>query len=241
MKRLKNDRKGQFVIIAVLMIAVMIISIGALMHRAVTYYKHEPWEEYLTVIGNIELNSRRLVELSLSNYTQSFDQAVLKSSLEKWQNDLIHIYLGRGVQMSQTVSQGLYNVYGASTNYTQGLNCTWMQKSAYSTANASFSVNMTSIGLTGYRFISSAFLNLTTINVTTNTITVFVAAEDNQPVTGLSISNFQVEGYSITDVKKSQDQTYRVVYEIKCGSTISGPVNVTVWDARGIKVTSRYA
>ncbi len=58
-------------IIAVLFIAMMIISIGVLMHRAGTYYKHEPWEEYLMLIGNIELNCRRLVELSLANYTNS--------------------------------------------------------------------------------------------------------------------------------------------------------------------------
>jgi hypothetical protein len=64
-----RERRGQFVIIAVLMIAIMIMSISALMHRAVTYYRHEPWEEYLALIGNIELNSHRLVELSLANYT----------------------------------------------------------------------------------------------------------------------------------------------------------------------------
>jgi len=61
MRKLIKNKKGQFIIIAFLMIAMMIISIGALMHRAVTYYKHEPWQEYLTLIGSIELNSRRLV------------------------------------------------------------------------------------------------------------------------------------------------------------------------------------
>ena len=38
MKVAQNNR-GQFVIIAVLMAAIMIVSIGAIMHNAATYYK----------------------------------------------------------------------------------------------------------------------------------------------------------------------------------------------------------
>ena len=69
MRRLIVQKRGQFVIIAVLMIALMIISIAPLLHRTVTYYKHEPWEEYLALIGSIELNSERLVTLSPVSYT----------------------------------------------------------------------------------------------------------------------------------------------------------------------------
>ena len=71
MRKLIRNKKGQFVIIAFLLMAIMIISMGAIIHRAGTYYKHEPWEEYLTLISDIEVNSRRLVELSLVNYTNS--------------------------------------------------------------------------------------------------------------------------------------------------------------------------
>ena len=91
--KLSREKKGQFVIIAVMFTAIMIVSIGALMHSAITYYKHEPWEEYSALIGDVEINSRRVVELCLANYTNSIqDESILNVTLHKWEKDLTEIY-----------------------------------------------------------------------------------------------------------------------------------------------------
>ena len=94
MKVAKTNR-GQFVIIAVMLAAIMIVSIGAVMHNAATYYKNEPWEEYTTLVSNIELNSQRLLELSLNpdDFVNNFN---------KWQSDLASLYPGAGIKLSYT-------------------------------------------------------------------------------------------------------------------------------------------
>jgi len=244
-KKMFRDRRGQFVIIAVLMIAVMIISIGALMHRAVTYYRHEPWEEYLALIGNIELNSKRLVELSLANYSHTLNQSILKINLERWKTDIQNIYVGRGVALNYELANRSYNVDGIIINYFLGLNYSWLKPKSFTAANATFTLNITSIGLTGYKFTALAFLNLTILNVKANNINVTVKVEDKIPVAGLGKENFQVKfgntTISIVSVKSRYDSKEALIYIIECAQDISStPVTVEVSDLRGIKVIAQY-
>lgn len=235
MKKLIKHKKGQFIIIAVLMIAIMIVSIGALMHGAVTYYKHEPWEEYLTLISNIELNSRRLVELSLANYTHTQDNNTLRANLQKWQNDLTRIYPGYGIALNYTLASD------TNYNYSLGLACDWNKTASFSAAKTTFKLNITSIGLTGYKFTAVAFLNLTILNVNTitNEITVTVKGEDKTPITNLEKDNFQVKGLNITSVTSHYDQNHILVYIIECDENIPTTVTVKAWDQRGIQVTAK--
>jgi hypothetical protein len=137
MKVAKANR-GQFVIIAVLMIAIMIVSIGAVMHNAVTYYKSEPWEEYTTLVGNIELNSQRLLELSLDNYVQTGDVSIFQTNFDKWRTDLLSLYPGAGINLRYTMQDA--SIFSGSAH-----------------AKATFTLNITSIGLTGYKFTAEAF------------------------------------------------------------------------------------
>jgi len=67
-----------------------------------------------------------------------------------------------------------------------------------------------------------------------------VKGDGGIPVTGLGKDNFQVVGLTISKVTSSYDQTYLVVYKIKCSGTLTLPVTVKVWDTRGIQVTARY-
>jgi len=239
-----RNRRGQFVIIAVLMIAVMIISIGALMHRAVTYYRHEPWEEYLALIGNIELNSKRLVELSLANYSYTLNRNILKTNLEKWKANMVNIYIGLGVTLNYELANRSYNVDGTGINYFSGLNYSWLKPKSFTAANATFTLNITSIGLTGYKFTALAFLNLTILNVTANNINVTVKVEDKIPVTGLGKENFKVQfgntAIPIVSVKSRYDSKEALIYIIECAQNISTPIIVEVSDLRGIKVVAQY-
>ncbi len=252
MRKLISNKRGQFVIIAVLMIAVMIISIGVLMHRAVTYYRHEPWEEYLALIGNIELNSKCLVELSLANYSLSLAKNgnctpdTLKINLEKWRVDVSKIYPGRGVSINYELANRSYNVYGVDIKYLFGLNCSWYKPKSFSVANATFALNMTSIGLFGYKFGHVAFLNLTIISVRGSRINVTVKAENKTPISGLRKENFQVSQVSsnttlqIVSVKSFYDDREMLVYVIECSQSVSVPINVKVCDFRGIQVIAKY-
>jgi len=215
----KRKSRGQFIIIAVLLTAIMIVSIGALMHTAVTYYKHEPWEEYATLIGDIEVNSARIVELSLASYTSpGGSQNILSDNLERWQNNLTIIYPSSGIFLR------------ASNNQTY-------KGSFSSTASADFSLKITSIGLTGYKFSVSTALNveITKSDPTLKEITVVVTDESGQPIPNLKTSNFQINGTTPLAVRPFYDPLKILVYTIQYQGTL--PATLDVMDPRGIHAT----
>jgi hypothetical protein len=153
----KRERRGQFIIIAVLLAAIMIVSIGALLHTAVTYYKHEPWEEYSTLIGDIEVNTRRILELSLANYTNSVageeDANILETNIEKWQNNLTKVYPNSGIVLTCLSTPQMQ---------TQS----WNPRAA-----ADFRLDIMGIGLSGYEFSLASSLSLSAIEASNSTTT----------------------------------------------------------------------
>ncbi len=235
MKSFARNKKGQFVIIAVLLVALMIISVGALLHGAVTYYKHEPWEEYSTLIGDIELNSRRLLELSLVNYTQTDNVNVLNYSLGQWRLDLMRMYRSSGITLNFTLENGPTTVYGESLDFAQGLAKRWNQSVSVSSARANFTLSIGSIGLEGYKFTAEAFLKLRVIDYTANEVNVAVHAENNMPVSDLKAENFKVNGAPVANITSSYDPTYTLKYTIPYAG--ASPPMVDVWDNRAIHIT----
>jgi hypothetical protein len=214
-----RKKRGQFVIIAVLLTAIMIISIGALMHSAVTYYKHEPWEEYSTLIGDIEVNSRRLLELSLASYTNTapLDDTILSGNLEKWQNNLTEIYPSSGIVLESQLSAASS---GSNPRVT-----------------ADFTLDINAIGLKGYTFSATISLNIAirsmySSSLTEHEITTIIKSESGNPVSGLKSGNFRLNNQTVTGVVPVFDSNDVLVYKIPYNGTL--PVTVDVWDQRGI-------
>ncbi|NHJ84170.1 MAG: hypothetical protein FK734_01825 [Asgard group archaeon] len=232
--RFLKQKNGQFIIIAVLFISTMIISIGAILYSTVTYYKYEPWEEYNTVIDGIQLNTLHLVELSLSDYSDGFNSSILKANLDEWKKDLSQIYPSYGISLD-------YNLLGDT-----GLDYIELDNSSSITANVTFSLNITSLGLTGYEFITAPSLNLSVIDVPSiieESLNVTVTTQDGVPVFGLTEANFNImEGaVSITDFADFYNETYTIIYSMKCDTVLplpspSTPIIVDVIDQRGIRV-----
>jgi hypothetical protein len=226
--KLIREKRGQFVIIAVMLAAIMIISIGALMHGAITYYKHEPWEEYSALIGDVEINSRRVVEFSLASYTNSLqDESILDVNLQKWKNNLAEIYPSSGISLTPDLSGG-----GIES-------LVWNMSTSTSKASAKFTLDIESIGLKGYNFsivssLSLTIRSITNINSTTNEMIALVESETGIPVTDLNKESFSIENATILFVSPAYSTSdtfeYRIVYD--------GPLlpHVEVWDQRGIRV-----
>jgi len=223
------------------MIALMIISIGAIMYSAGTYYRYEQWEEYITLVEHVKLSTIRLVEISLANYTKSENNYILKDNLDQWQNDLRKAYPGYGVILTYDLTNATHQVHGTNINYSQGLAFHWNENASYSAANATFALNITSVGLEGYKFMATAFLNLTILNVDppNDVITVAVTGEDGMPITNLRKDNFQVDELNVTTVTSHYHEDYILVYKIQCENLQSSSATVTVWDQRGIKVIAK--
>ncbi|MEJ2242409.1 MAG: hypothetical protein P8Y18_09750, partial [Candidatus Bathyarchaeota archaeon] len=195
-----------------------------------TYYKYEPWEEYLTLISNIELSSNRIVQISLSNYTNTNPQnsSILKNNLNQWQKDLTTIYPGYGITLS--------NFLEGDT----GLETSWNANVSFSEAKVNFTMNIESLGLTEYNFMTTELLKMTIFSPNeypTNSINVTVSREDDIPVFNLKKENFQIlSGSTIANVTSRYDESYSLIYTIFCDEPINSSITLSVCDQRGIKV-----
>jgi hypothetical protein len=247
--KIVKHKKGQFIIFATLIIAVMIISIGTIMYSTVTYFKHERWQEYLMVIDNIELGSRRVVELSLANYTilNGTNNQILVNNLNNWRTNLTKAYPGFGVALTYSAANGSYYAYDLNIDYSSGLACLWNNETSFSAANATFNLNITSVGLVGYKFLTSTLLKVRIFNATwsSNDLVIYLAVyeEGPTPVTNLDKTKFSIKDANnntipISSSSRVYDVSYGPIYRIYCTNVNTNPLSaqVTVIDARNIKV-----
>jgi hypothetical protein len=252
--KIVKHKKGQFIIFATLIIAVMIISIGTIMYSTVTYFKHERWQEYLMVIDNIELGSRRVVELSLANYTilNGTNNQILVNNLNNWRTNLTKAYPAFGVALTYSAANGSHYAYGVNASYSFGLARLWYNETSFSAANAAFTLNLTSAGLTGYKFMATSFFRIRILNATnddgTTLIILTADVEELTPLLNLQKNKFevQVNGETISSANwtlksaRWSDEWGSFVYEIRCTSEMPLPpsysVQVIAWDTRDIKV-----
>lgn len=228
-KKFLKEKKGQFIIIAILFIATMIISIGAILYSTVTYYKYEPWDEYNTIIDGIEISSRHLVELSMANYTNYNSPNVLEDYLNYWKRDLITIYPGYGISLD-------YNFEDIN-----GISYEGDETRSSIISNVTFYLNVSSLGLTGYQFDVSPSLKFSIVDTYdgTDTLNLTVTSIEGTPILNLKKENFKIMNgaVGILTVTDSYSELYGVVYSIKCDTLLTSPVNVSVCDERGIKLT----
>ena len=234
--RIVKQKQGQFIIIAALLIAIMMVSASTIMYGAVTYYRHERWEEYLAIIDNVELGSRRVVEISLADYTWNncTDDTILKDNLNRWVNDTKKAYAGFGVIVSY---------YDDELSDDDD----WYENESFSAANATFTIDITSVGLRGYKFTAPVFLRMKILDAIWDgseqklAVSLTVDKEDLTPVTNLERDNLSIlvddEPKDFTLVLYYSETYDSFIYEIQC-SIEDQPsiVSVTVHDTRGIKV-----
>ena len=260
--RLKRDKKGQFIIIATLLIAILIISVASIMYGAVTYFRHERWEEYLAVIDAVKINSHRLVEISLANFTLSMNNDTLKHNLNKWRIDITKAYSGFGIVLSPRLADDLYQAYNLDINYSLGLSYKWYTNVSFSAANVTLHVDATSIGLTGYKFISAPFVREEILSAVYDPskspsliIKLAVDKEGLIPITNLPKSSFSlnvkrpplgqwqsIEDFSLSSYYDS-DQFNRFIYKLYIEIPPPLPpflsvVSVTATETRNIKVVA---
>jgi hypothetical protein len=253
--RLVRERKGQFIIIAALLISIMILSISTIIYGTVTYFRQERWEEYLTIVDSVKTGSANLLEISLARYSQTNNSTVLRDNLNQWVRDVRKAYPGFGVDLNYTLASGVRSAYGLSLNYSLGLARTWNQRVSFSAANVTFTINIASVGLTGYSFSTHAFLKMNIRDAVYYSrsdkryVAIFVNVEKEAlaPIISLQQGNFayvKLDGVNQSfTLKRYYSTTYTsYVYELRATSVAALPssVEVAVLDARGIKTVSTF-
>jgi hypothetical protein len=251
--RIVRAKKGQFIIIAAMLLSIMIISISTVIYGTVTYYRQERWEEYVTVLDSIRTSSQNVLQIALANYSKTSNPNVLRDYLNQWIRDVRKAYPGFGVDLSFSLAQGVHFAYGVSVNYNLGLARTWNQPLSFSASNATLNLDLASVGLTGYNFSSHVFLKMRIRGAewyskeSKRYVSIYVSVEKegSDPVNNLQKSNFadiKLDGVSSTfSVKRYYSSTYSsLIYEIRVNSIGAKPLTaeVTLVDTRGIQTVS---
>lgn len=246
-----RGRSGQFIIIAILMIAIMIVSIGAVMYSTVTYYRYEQWEEYLSIIDNIKIGSLHLVEGGLANLTKTYsetrimDRSILIDILDRWKAYLTKAMAEHGLAVDFLNNSRVENL----------VECYWYFPTSISAFSADLSITLSKFGLYGYKtpifisvgmavdtnYIGQGLDEIYNLNVT-------VYREDQTPIMGLKAGNFVVQRFDplindsrSVEILKATPQ-YGGKYMLTFTESIEEPyhkwLDVTVEDKRGITVVS---
>jgi len=226
------------------------------MYGTVTYFRHERWEEYLSLIDTLKIGSRRVVELSLANYTLTMNENILKNNLNKWRINVTRAYSGFGIVLSPELADGIYQVYNLNINYSLGLSFNWYSNVSFSAANVTLLMNITSIGLTGYKFISAPLVKEEILSAVYDsqdsslTIKLALDKEDLMPITNLAQNSFSLNinvsgqwqslSFSLSRYYDSDPSINRFIYELYSDSLSSPPstVSVTATETRNIKVVA---
>ncbi len=203
--KIVRNKRGQFIVIAALLISVMIISASTVMFSTVTYFQHERWEEYIIVIDGIRTGTASVLQLSLANYTQTLNNTVLSTNLNAWRQDVGRAYSGFGAILNNTPASGTRSAYGMSLNYVNGLAYTWNQPISFSAANSTGTLNITSVGLEGYKFASSVFLKMQVADA------LYYAGQGNNPnYVGVQVIMTAEGGEVITNLQKSNFVLFQI-------------------------------
>ena len=246
----------------------MIISVASIMYGAITYFRHERWEEYLSVIDQIRTSSQGLMEINLANFTKTcfekhtHDRSVFNNLLNRWKNDLKNGLSGLALSVdflnnSQLLSppQVVGGNYIPERRVYNLVKCYWYYPVSVSSAYSDLAVNMSKFGLYGYRVPILIYLN-TEVDLSyldeepaqIDSLTIIVTREQQSPVMGLKADNFLVYRFD-PSVEDWVNATIKKVarrlgggYELTFENSIEKPyykwLFVTVTDTRGITVVS---
>lgn len=264
MRRLFTNKRGQFIVIAILFISIMIISVAVFVYSTVTYYRYQRWEEYLTIVDNIRRNSQKVLRIGLANFTQNFlegrvrdkgeyEAYTLRGLFNSWERDLQKIYAGIGIDLEfNAVGNRLIASKWTVNNSSHIIKCFWYGSDSVSSAFANISISLSSYGFYGYHIVSEEYLRLQVDtsymeselqNITS--LNVIVTKEGENPVCGLSPSNFLIKRFdreidtwrqvNVTDVAYDGEGNYTLHFE---SDPIEKPyykwLFISVRDQRGI-------
>jgi len=254
-----RGERGQFVIIAALMMAIMIVSIAVVMYSTVSYYRYESWEEYMGVVDNVMAGSKQVLVSMLANYTKSFDEtgiadkSVVGDMLLHWATDLYRAFPGYGLNVSFSKRSAFITVGSYNRWVNDFIKCYWHFPEGLSAICAEAKIDALKFGLYGYNtsalyylyakvdisYIAKNLDNIQNINVT--------VIQESGPARDLTSSNFEVlrfdpstNDWRAVDLianETSDPGVYKLTFK---SENIAKPyykwLLITVRDNRGVRV-----
>ncbi len=234
------NNKGQFSIIAALLVAIVLVASVTATYAAIRYSPIQDQPQILSAIDETNLALKQILGFTVGYYG-SVMQVTGNSS---YAQTLATKYLDSGLENVADIKPE----WGASFNVANlSLGTNWFTNASYSQANLNVTYDLTGLGICGIAYTASCRLDVQ-INPSSsnNQVSLTVVKDENTPVVGLSMSSFKFYLYEYNNLSwamanppdepaSSSNGTY--IIDIPSGINPQG-FAIQVQDTRGITVAA---
>ena len=243
---MKNSRanKGQFSIIAALLVSVILVSAVISTYTMVRYAPLQTSPKVLTAIGEMNSDIKKILDFTVGYYG-----SILKvTGNSKYAQNLTTNYLSSGL-VNIARSHPEWNPSFTLNSEEQQVSTCWFMPHSYSMGRLNVTYSLEALGITDVFFTTSSALSVEMLEAPSNDVAKINVTRDNSdPELGLTEENFWFYNYSYadstwelvnpTDVIISADG----VYTIPIPSGVNqAAYSVQVEDNRGLAVPAFYS
>jgi hypothetical protein len=183
------NRKGQFSIIAALLVAVVLVASVMTTYSSIRY---NPVAEQPQILSAVDETNFGLKEIL--GFTVGYYGSVLKvTGNQTYANELARTYLQSGLDQTGDVRPE----WGASVNLTSlDLKTNWFSNKSYSQGNMTVTYNLAGLGISGASYSTSTRLDVQISKANqTNQAQLKILMDDSQPLINLGKNNLKLYRY----------------------------------------------
>ena len=178
------NKKGQFSIIAALLVAVVLITTVVVTYSTIRNSQVSDQPQIQSAIDETNLAMKEVL-----GFTVGYYGSILKSTGNStYARELATEYLHTGLEYTANT----HPEWGTSFDVTNSqLYTYWYAMTSYSNGNLSVSYNLTGLGITGMTYDTSCSLNVQTMPTVNNQVYLAVTKDENEPLIDLGKRNFK--------------------------------------------------
>jgi hypothetical protein len=239
-KKSSRANKGQFSIIAALLVSVILVTAVISTYTMVRHAPIQDSPKVLTAIGEMNMDIKRILDFTVGYYG-----SILKvTGNSTYAKGLTTRYL----------SSGLLNIARSHPEWnpsfelnSQNVSTCWYMPESYSMGNISVTYSLAALGIEGVKYETSSALKVTMLDSDSGVARLNVTRDYTEPELGLSKENFWFYNYTVdstwdlvnpTDILISSNG----VYNITIPSGIDPDAySLQVEDNRGLMVPAFYS
>ena len=192
LKSFKANRKGQFSIIAALLVAVVLIAAVMTTYSAIRYNPLQEQPQVLSAIDEINLALKQVL-----GFTVGYYGSVLQvTGNTSYARSLASNYLQSGLTNIGDVRPE----WGSSFNVTTlDLRTNWFSNASYSSGNLSVTYDLTGIGVCGVTYSAASRLDVEVLTSTSGQACLNITKDESEPLVNLAKRNIKFYRYLESD------------------------------------------
>jgi hypothetical protein len=182
------NKRGQFSIIAAMLVAVILIAAVMTTYSAIRYSQLQESPQVLSAVDEVNLALKQML-----GFTVGYYGSVLKvTGNSSYARSLAANYLGSGLRNIGDIRPE----WGTSFEVTTlELSTNWFTDESYSQGSVEVKYNLTGLGISNIMYSTSSRLEVSASPNSTNYAKIVVSKDENEPLVSLGRSNFKFYRY----------------------------------------------